>query len=139
MGSAIEAICKDSVINLHSSYWAIRKTEIATLVKKELKLDNQYNLKGEIKNVFEDNLVCVALSSKPRNRKYILDTFIKYLFLRASNLPIKGTYISSDSTVYECLEITPSESIDLLIQLVKIFKQSNIHVIFVSDFIQLSQ
>ena len=142
MGIAYSEHFKNKISGLHYSYWALRNQALDqegaveyNEYKNDICLDQHTTIEGKLDNLFHNQLLGYSLSSNPRSRKNLIELYIQYLFLKASNQDVRATFLkinSSSKKVEEYPTInqpTSEVALTLLKELVSIFKEGQKRII----------
>jgi len=143
MGEAYALITSDKIADIHSVYQDLKGEAPAGVLEKDygfyenqINLDQNTKIKGSLKNLFNNRLIGYSLSKNPRSRKYLIELYIKYLFLVLAGEKVKSFFIfekiinkKREVIKYEGENITPELAKTLLIDLVKLFKKGQNEII----------
>ena len=142
MGIAYSEHFKNKISGLHSMYWSLRNAALEQVgadeykeYKNNLNLDQHTIIEGKLDNLFNNQLLGYSLSSNPRSRKNLIELYIQYLFLRATNVEVNATFLKINSSnknieTYPIVnQLTNEEALSLLKELVSIFKEGQKRII----------
>ena len=87
-------------------------------------------LKGKVDNIYENGLVFYNVSGENSQAKYLIEAYIKHLFLIASGKSYPSLFLSSSSEIgLDENLVDPAEAKEILKQLIHFFKQGHKEII----------
>ena len=143
MGEAYALLTSNKIAGIHSIYKNLKGEPPAGVLEKdyglyenEIYLDQNIQIRGGLKNLFNNRLIGYSLSKTPSSRKYLIELYIKYLFLGLAGEKVKAYFICEKVInkekiimTYESESITSTLAKTLLIDLVKLFKKGQNEIV----------
>lgn len=143
MGEANASIISKKIDNIHSAYHSKRGLPPAGVnekdygnYKNQVTIDQDTIIKGQINNFFNNHLLGYSLSSEVRRRKYLIELYIKYLFLVLSGENFEASFVCEKTInkqkvviIYESSIVTPALAKSLMTELVELFKKGQNEIV----------